>query len=142
MSYYSRSDIARLAVKASQLSTDPTRHKCFISYHVDDIDEVGTFLDTYGSEFIPRTIGVTDEDGFIDSDNDDYIKQQIASKYMTDSSVTIVLLGDCTWGRRFVDWEVSASLRNSPKNKRNGLLSIPLPSMDDSAKLSARMKDN
>lgn len=142
MANYSKFDIVRIAAAASARSTDATRHKCFVSYHVDDIDEVAAFLDTFGSEFIPRTIGVTSDDDFINSDNDEYIKQRIGTKYLSDSTVTIVLLGKCTWGRKFVDWEISSSLRNDPVNKRNGLLALPLPSMNNSARLSDRMKDN
>ena len=81
---------------SARKAADSTRHKCFISYHVDDMDEVESFLDTLGSEFIPRSVGVTQEDDFVDRVNDDYIKRTIREKYLTDSTVTIVLLGRCT----------------------------------------------
>lgn len=132
----------RVAESAAARKVDATRHKCFVSYHVDDIDEVTAFLDDYGSEFIARSVGVTVEDDFVDSDDDDYIKRKIREKYLTDSTVTIVLLGKCTWSRRFVDWEISSSLRNDAANKRNGLLAIPLPSMNNSSRLPDRIKDN
>lgn len=132
----------RVAESAAARKVDSTRHKCFVSYHVDDIDEVTTFLDDFGSEFIARSVGVTVEDDFVDSDDDDYIKRRIREKYLTDSTVTIVLLGKCTWSRKFVDWEISSSLRNDAANKRSGLLAIPLPSMDNSARLPDRVKDN
>ncbi len=41
-----------VAETAAARKVDVTRHKCFVSYHVDDLNEVTTFLDTYGSEFI------------------------------------------------------------------------------------------
>lgn len=132
----------RVAELAAARKTDATRHKCFISYHVDDIDEVTTFLDDFGSEFIARSVGVTVEDDFVDSDDDDYIKRRIRDKYLTDSTVTIVLLGQCTWSRKFVDWEISSSLRNDAANKRSGLLAIPLPSMNNRSRLPDRIKDN
>ena len=53
MPRYSRRDIAILASAVEARSSDPTRHKCFISYHVDDADEVAEFLDDFGTEFIP-----------------------------------------------------------------------------------------
>lgn len=134
--------LQEVALTASARKTDSTRHKCFVSYHVDDMDEVEDFLDTFGAEFIPRSVGVTVEDDFVDSDNEDYIKRRIRELYLTDSTVTIVLLGKCTWARKFVDWEVSSSLRNDTANKRNGLLAYPLPSMDNSARLSDRLRDN
>lgn len=132
----------RIAEAAAARKVDATRHKCFVSYHVDDLVEVTTFLDDYGSEFIARSVGVTEEDDFVDSDNDDYIKRRIREKYLTDSTVTIVLLGKCTWSRKFVDWELSSSLRNDSVNRRSGLLAMPLPSMNNSSHLPDRIKDN
>jgi hypothetical protein len=131
-----------VALTASARNTDASRRKCFVSYHVDDIDEVTAFLDTFGSEFIPRSVGVTEEDDFVDSDDVDYIKRRIREKYMTDSTVTIVLLGGCTWSRKFVDWEISSTLRNDTNNKRMGLLVLPLPSRNNTAKLPDRVGDN
>ena len=132
----------RVAEAASARKVDSTRHKCFVSYHVGDLTEVETFLDDFGSEFIPRSVGVTVEDDFVDSTDEDYIKTRIRELYLSDSTVTIVLLGKCTWGRKFVDWEISSSLRNDSVNKRNGLLVYPLPSMNNSAKLPSRVRDN
>ena len=134
--------LQNVADSVSARSVDRTRHKCFVSYHVADIDEVEQFLKTYGTAFIPRCIGITEEDDFVNSNDDDYIKRRIREKYLTDSTVTIVLLGECTWARRFVDWEISSSLRNDPRNKRNGLLVMPLPSMKNIATLPNRVRDN
>lgn len=131
-----------VAMTASARKSDYTRHKCFVSYHIDDIDEVTKFLDVYGSEFIPRSVGLTDEDDFVNSTDDEYIKQRIREVYLSDSTVTIVLLGKCTWTRKFVDWEISSSLRNDTVNKRSGLLVIPLPSMNNTANLPTRVADN
>lgn len=132
----------RVAEAASARKSDATRHKCFVSYHVADLVEVEVFLNDFGSEFIPRSVGVTEEDEFIESDDAEYIKRRIRELYLSNSTVTIVLLGQCTWGRRFVDWEVSSSLRNDAVNKRNGLLVYPLPSMNNKARLSDRISDN
>lgn len=131
-----------LAERASQKKIDYTRHKCFISYHVADLAEVETFVTDFGSEFIPRSVGVTEDDDFVASVDTDYIKRRIREKYLADSTVTIVLLGTGTWGRKFVDWEISSSLRNDTVNKRSGLLVIPLPSMNNRATLPDRVKDN
>jgi len=134
--------VQRVAEAAAARKTDATRHKCFVSYHVDDITEVEAFLDDFGTEFIPRSVGVTVEDDFVDSTDEDYIKRRIRELYLTDSTVTIVLLGGCTWARKFVDWEISASLRDDTANKRSGLLVYPLPSRDNTATLPKRVADN
>jgi hypothetical protein len=131
-----------IATRAGKRSADPSRHNCFVSYHVADLAEVETFLEDFGDEIIARTIGVTEEDDFIDSTDEDFVRRRIREDYLADTTVTIVLLGRCTWARKYVDWEISSSLRNDPVNRRSGLLVIPLISMNNSARLPARIKDN
>lgn len=134
--------VQAVAESAAARKVDGTRHKCFVSYHVADIDEVKKFLNDYGSEFIARTVGVTEEDDFVDSTDTEYIKRRIRETYLSDSTVTIVLLGKCTHKRKFVDWELSSSLRRDTVNTLSGLLAMPLPSMNNSATLPARVGDN
>lgn len=115
------------AAAAQRRTTAPVRHKCFITYHGADIDAVTTFVEAFNDVFIPRVVGVSQSDEFkdpISSDDEDYIKSQIGAKYLSDSTVTILYVGNCTWSRKFVDWELSSTLRNDPVNKRNGLLAI------------------
>lgn len=124
-----------------------TRHKTFISYHHADEDEVAAFIDHFDNDhdvLISRGIGASMAGDVIDSDNADYIKQRIRTLYLRDSSVTLVMVGAETWGRRFVDWEIAASLRNTATSSRNGLLAITLPSIanDASRQLPARVDDN
>lgn len=105
----------------------PVRHKCFISYHGADIDAVKDFVEEFSDVFIPRVVGASDSDHFkdpVNSEQEAYIKQEIGRKYMSDAAVTILFVGACAWSRKYVDWELSASLRNDPKNKRTGLLAI------------------
>ncbi|CAN5345860.1 TIR domain-containing protein [soil metagenome] len=124
-----------------------TRHRCFISYHHDDEHEVQEFIrefDHDGDVMISRGIGASMAGDVIDSNDDDYIKSRIRLLYLRDSTVTIVMIGRCTWARRFVDWEVAASLRNTSTTNRNGLMAITLPSVAGYAgrQLSARVADN
>lgn len=124
-----------------------TRRKCFISYHHADEVEVEEFIQTfdhYGDVFIARGIGASMSGDIIQSMNDDYIKSRIREKYLRDTSVTLVLVGRETWGRKFVDWEVGASLRNTATARASGLLAITLPSAADyiDKKLPARVSDN
>jgi hypothetical protein len=50
--------LIKAAFAAEQRSTDPTRHKCFLSYHANDANEVAAFVEAFGEAFIPRVIGV------------------------------------------------------------------------------------
>lgn len=111
-----------------------TRHKTFISYHHGDEEEVSDFIDYFDHDhdvFLSRGIGASMAGDVIDSTNAEYIKQRIRQLYLPNTSVTLVLLGEATWGRRFVDWEIAASLRNTSTSARNGLVAITLPSISD-----------
>ena len=122
-----------------------TTHKCFISYHHDDQKYVDDFVKTFDEQkgiFIARAIGVMNQN-IIDSTDTDYVMRRIRELYLTDSTVTIVLIGKCTWARRYVDWEIASTLRNDANNKRSGLVAITLPYMADKTKaLPPRLDDN
>lgn len=120
------------------------RHKCFVSYHHVDESEAVEFIETFKEVFIPRALGVSDEDDFIESDDTDYVMEQIRERYLVDSTVTIVLVGKCTWARRYIDWEVYSTLRNDKNNKRSGLVAVTLHSASDyhDKKLPPRVADN
>lgn len=111
------------------------QHKVFISYHHDDQDEVEEFIETFDHErkvFIARALGVGMEQDIIDSTDTDYVMRRIRESYLKDSTVTIVLIGKCTWSRRYIDWEIQASLRHGETVTPNGLLGIKLPSYNKS----------
>jgi len=101
------------------------RRKCFVSYHHEDLGAVDAFIARFGPQnFIKR--GVTLPDEVIDSTNTDYVMRRVRELYVRDSTVTIVLIGPCTWSRRFVDWEIQASLRQPASGFPNGLIGILL----------------
>jgi hypothetical protein len=107
----------------------PIRRKCFISYHHADQAYVDAFIKAYDELhdiFIARQLGSMPED-VIDSMDSDYVMGRIRSDYIKDSTVTILLVGRCTWARRYVDWEIQSSLRSGSVYVPNGLLGIKLP---------------
>jgi hypothetical protein len=144
MSRASQFRLQKFAESISRKSSDPDRHKCFVSYHAADEGEVTQFIQDFGVTFIPTVVGITDDDDFVDSDDTDYIMDRIREEYLSDSTVTIVMVGKCTWARRFVDWEIYATLRRYKGYPPSGLMAITLPSManDDSRRLPPRLDDN
>lgn len=108
----------------------PPKRRCFISYHHADEREVQTFLDTYSNAevFTHRALGLDMANDIVDSNDTEYVMRRIREQYMQNTSVTIVMVGQNTWKRRYVDWEIAASLRNGFGNPANGLLGIKLPS--------------
>jgi hypothetical protein len=132
------SQVARAAL------TVPPR-KVFISYsHLNQI-EADRFVQQFGgpnSILMMKTVGVSDQDDFIDSPNPAYVLQRIRDQYIQDSTVTLVLIGRCTHGRRYVDWEINASLQQGEGELPNGLIAIQLPSCPDGVFLPPRLEKN
>ena len=73
-----------------------------------------------------------DEDDINDTDlGTETIRQEIRDGYIRQASVTIVLLGPCTWQRMHVDSEIHSSIRPTDYNQRCGLFGIWLPEHPD-----------
>lgn len=130
--------------RESRTASGAVRHKCFVSYHSADAEEAATFVETFEDIFIPRAIGVEEGDGsIIDSEDVNYIRDVIRTNYLKDSTVTIVLVGKCSWARKFVDWEIYASLRDTKNATKNGLLGVLLPSLANNPPTApTRLADN
>ena len=138
-----RFDVKSLAGAGVASRGSLIRHKCFVSYHSDDTEEAASFVSNFENVFIPRAIGATEDDDIINSEDVDYLRDRIRQDYLRDSTVTIVLVGACTWARKFVDWEIYASLRDTSTSSKNGLLGIQLPSVRTAgATTPARLNDN
>ena len=110
-------------------SQEAARRKCFISYYHGDQDAVDKFVGTFDDVMIAKAIGVSEEDDYIDSDNAEYVMSRIRQDVLEDSTVTICLIGECTHSRRYIDWELKASLRQGEDYDPNGLIGILLPHM-------------
>jgi hypothetical protein len=77
-----------------------TRRKVFVSYFHGDRAWAQHFINTFGAAngvLIPKALGL-DYDGAdrINSQNTDYVMEQIRERCIGDSSVQIVLIGPCT----------------------------------------------
>lgn len=119
------------------------RRKCFISYHHADQDAVNYFVRSFDHEancFIARGLGEEMSPDIIQSTNTDYVMRRIRERFLRDSTVTIVLIGRCTWARRYVDWEIQSSLRRGEYTTPNGILGIKLSSYDGT--FPERFNDN
>ena len=106
------------------MNTTP-RHKVFVSFHHEDQRYKNDFVDMMEGDIVDQSV----EDGDIDDDNlsTETIRQKIRDEFIRDATVTVVLVGPCTWQRKHVDWEIGSSLRDTRRNARCGLLGILLP---------------
>lgn len=120
-----------------------TSRNCFVSYHHGRDQKYISDL-----RKVIRNVSVADHS--LKDDISNYSEQQIYNTIrnrMRNCSVTIVLIGEVTGHRKWVDWEIWASLRKytHPKTpfksfKPNGLLGIYLPSSSHS--VPDRFQDN
>lgn len=117
------------------------KRKVFISYYHGDQEAVNKFVRDFGDVFIPKTVGVKDGDFDFVSNNPEYIMRRIREEKLGDSTVTIVLIGECTHSRRYVDWEIKASLQQG-QSLPNGLIAINLPYMGIRGNLPHRLDLN
>lgn len=122
--------------------TEPIiRRTVFISYYHGDQELVNKFVADNEDVFIAKTVGVKDGDFDFDSNNPQYIMRRIREEKLHDSTVTIVLIGNCTHSRRYVDWEIKASLQQG-QSLPNGLIGINLPYLGDTGRAPQRLLDN
>ena len=107
-----------------------TRHNIFISYYHDqDEEDKNTFHEMMGDNIVDKSVDLGD---IIDNNlPSEAVLQRIREDHIAQVSVTVVLIGRCTWQRKYVDWEIGASLRDTQTNPRCGLLGILLPSHPD-----------
>ena len=115
------------------MAANVPRHKVFISYyHKDDQEYKDRLVQALESKSVDKSVSQGDvhDEGL----NLDEIRRRIRDDHIghiADSTVTIVLVGRCTWQRKHVDWEISASIIHRRNNQRCGLLGLLLPSHPD-----------
>lgn len=101
------------------------RHKVFVSYYHSDDQSYRESFESLFSDYYDimesRSVDIGDIDPTL---NLETIYQKIRNDYLSDSTVTVVLVGQNTWKRKFVDWEIAASIRDTQNNPRSGLLGI------------------
>lgn len=100
----------------------PAKRKVFVSYHHDG-DQA--YYDAFKSFFSEQYEAIQDSslDRLIDSEDAEYVMRRIREDHITGTSCTIVLCGPKTRWRKYVDWEIKATL-----DKRHGIIGIKLPS--------------
>ena len=73
---------------------------------------------------VDKSVGDWDIDPRV---NVDTVRGSSRDNVIADATVTVVLIGRCTWQRKHVDWQFGSSLRNTKRNASYGLIGIVLP---------------
>lgn len=108
------------------------RHKCFISFKTEDSAYKTQIQENLDIDMIDKSLNEK-----IDSDDEDYIMRKIREDYLSDSTVTIHLIGaksaeNLGWDeQKYIKRELQASLYSGQGNTQNGILGIVLPAMYD-----------
>lgn len=104
--------------------------KVYISFKAEDMaykDEIQSWSHL---DYIDKSLNVP-----INSDDPDYVLRKIREDYLSDSTVTIVLIGTRSgeWlgesEQYYIKKEIQASLYNGVGNSKNGILGVVLPDM-------------
>ena len=108
-------------------------HKCFISFKKEDENykkAIQSWVDKNKVDMIDKSL-----DTPIDSNDENYIMRKIREDYLSDSTVTIFLIGNYSAEdlgheeQKYIKRELQASLYNGVDNSRSGILGIVLPQM-------------
>ena len=110
-----------------------TKHKCFISFKTENTSYKNHIQYSLNVDMIDKSLNEP-----INSDDEDYIMRKIREDYLSDSTVTIFLIGkhsaenDPNENQTYIKRELQASLYNATNNTRNGILGVVLPEMINS----------
>ena len=105
-------------------------HSVFISYHHNNDQAWKDGLDRFAerhSIFENHSVSLGDIPQNL---QDERVHQLIKDEYLSNSTVTIVLVGEETKYRKHVDWEIYSSMLKSKSNNQSGILVINLPTID------------
>ena len=107
-------------------------HKCFISFKTEDKKYKRYIQEDLKIDMIDKSLNTP-----INSTDEDYIMRRIREDYLSDSTVTIHLIGEYSAenllyeNQAYIKRELQASLYNGENNTKNGILGIVLPNMYD-----------
>jgi hypothetical protein len=101
----------------------PKRPRIFVSYqHSSDQYYYNLFSSTFHDSYeAVYDNSLRDE---VDSEDTEYIIQRIRDEFITGTSCTIVLVGPTSYQRKYIDWEIKATL-----DREHGLIGLQLPNV-------------
>lgn len=106
-------------------------HKCFISFKGEDSAYKKYIQNVLNIDMVDKSLNEP-----IESSDEDYIMRKIRDDYLSDSTVTVFLIGaysseNLGWEeQRYIKRELQSSLYNGKGNSRSGILGVVLPSIE------------
>lgn len=118
----------------------PVRRKIFVSYHhADDQDYYNAFSKAFHDQH--ESVFDNSIERAYDSDDVNYVMRRIRENHIHGTSCSVVLCGAQTRWRKYVDWEIKATL-----DKQHGIVGVQLPTLpispDGRVSIPDRLADN
>ena len=102
-------------------------HNMFICYHHDKDQCYKDYLVDAARQHRILIDGSVNTGDIENSLPDEHFQEIIGNKYLRDSAITMVIVGQCTKHRKHVDWETYSSMFDGTVSKTSGILVISLP---------------
>lgn len=107
-------------------------HKVFISYKTENTEYKDSIQKNLDVDMIDNSLNSP-----VESENEEYILRYIREHHLSDSTVTLTLIGNksadslhpLVENQYFIKREMQASLYNGSGNSKNGILAVILPEM-------------
>lgn len=106
-------------------------HKVYISFKTEDLGYKGEIQSWSHLDYVDKSLNEP-----IQSSDPDYILRKIREDYLSDSTVTIFLIGEhsAEWlgadEQYYIKKELQASLYNGAGSPKSGILGVVLPNME------------
>lgn len=66
---------------------------------------------------------------------DEQVRREIRDNYISDATVLLLLCGERTKERKYIDWEIQAAMTNYDNNPQMGIVVVNLPSIENRQKI-------
>lgn len=103
-------------------------HRVFISYHHANDQEYEDKLVKWAEKNNVFENYSVDTGDISDELSDEEIRIKIRDEYLSDTRVTLLLVGTETKNRKHVDWELYSSMHDGKINKKSSIIVVMLPS--------------
>lgn len=107
-------------------------HKVYISFKTEDSAYKDAIQSWDYLDYVDKSLNSP-----INSDDPDYILRKIREDYLSDSTVTVFIIGTRSaenlgeWEQQYIKRELQASLYNGLGNTKSGILGVVLPEIED-----------
>ena len=117
------------------------KHKVFISYYHDEDQPYKDYLCDVLNFDHELFDDYSVRDGEIDDELDaETIRTKIRDEYIKEATVLVLLCGPNTKHRKYIDWEIHASMYDTEKNPKMGIIVVNLPKSGNGVRAASNIE--